>query len=52
MEYEETLKCPKCEKDIEVDSIRKHTTGKTRIYWECDDCNLSVMWRDKNDNNK
>ncbi len=47
MEHEEILKCPKCGKDMDVDSIRKHRDGKTRIYWECKDCNLSIMWRDK-----
>jgi len=42
------MNCPKCGKTLEIDSIRKHTNGRERIYWECEDCNLSIMDRGKN----
>lgn len=41
------MKCPKCEKELEVDSIRKHSDGRERTYWECKGCNISIMDRGK-----
>lgn len=41
------IKCPKCEKELDVDSVREHREGRKRIYWECKDCNLSIMDRGK-----
>jgi hypothetical protein len=46
MEIEEELDCPLCGEAIAVDSIRRHRDGGKRVYWECGDCNLSVMLRD------
>jgi hypothetical protein len=39
------LTCPKCHKELAVDSIREYTNGKKRTYWECTDCDLSIMDR-------
>jgi phage FluMu protein Com len=39
------LDCPKCKKVLEIDSIREYTNGNRRTYWECDNCNLSIMHR-------
>ena len=43
----QTINCPKCGKTLPVDSVRQHTDSRKRIYWECKDCNLSVMDRGK-----
>jgi len=45
MNEEKKINCPNCGKELEVDSVRNHKSGKKRIYWECSDCNLSIMWR-------
>ena len=41
------IKCPKCAQELDVDSVREHKDGRKRIYWECKDCNLSIMERGK-----
>ena len=41
------MKCPNCSNGVAVDSIRKHRDGRERIYWECKECNLSIMIRNK-----
>ena len=47
---EKKINCPQCRAELEVDSVRKHKDGRQRVYWECDDCNLSIMDRgDRND---
>lgn len=38
--------CPLCKKPINIDSIRNHRDGRKRVYWECKDCNLSIMHRE------
>jgi len=43
--WDEKINCPKCGKVLNVDSIREHKNGKKRIYWECKNCNLSIMYR-------
>lgn len=40
------MHCPNCGKEMTFDSERKHVNGQVRLYWECKDCNLSVMWRE------
>jgi len=45
MEETDKMKCPKCGKELDVDSVRKHKSGRKRIYWECEECDLSVMHR-------
>ena len=42
---EKTMKCPQCQELLEIDSIRKHTNGRIRTYWECTNCKLSIMHR-------
>lgn len=37
------MKCPKCGKELEIDSVRNHRNGRVRTYWECEKCNLSIM---------
>ena len=44
----EKLHCPQCGTELKIDSVRKHTDGRIRHYWECDKCNLSIMKRDVN----
>jgi len=44
---DEKIDCPKCGKEIEIDSTREFKDGGKRIYWECKDCNLSIMDRGK-----
>lgn len=39
------LPCPKCGKILPVDSVREFADGGKRIYWECGDCNVSIMDR-------
>ena len=39
------ITCPFCDVDMPVDSIREFTDGRKRIYWECKECNLSMMKR-------
>ncbi|HLD61090.1 MAG TPA: hypothetical protein VJA27_03095 [Patescibacteria group bacterium] len=39
------LPCPKCGKTLPVDSVREFTDGRKRIYWECSECNVSIMDR-------
>ena len=46
MEEERKINCPLCGKELEVDSVRTHRSGKKRVYWECNACNLSAMHRD------
>ena len=46
MEESQKINCPKCGKELDVDSVRTHTDGRKRLYWECEDCNISVMQRD------
>lgn len=41
----QNIKCPKCGQELEVDSIREHKGGRTRTYWECQDCHVSIMDR-------
>jgi len=41
----QVIRCPKCGKELEVDSIREHKNGRRRIYWECKEDNLSIMDR-------
>ncbi|HLD04449.1 MAG TPA: hypothetical protein VJG90_01905 [Candidatus Nanoarchaeia archaeon] len=41
----QTIQCPKCHKDLDIESIREHRDGRKRIYWECNDCKLSIMDR-------
>lgn len=43
----ERIKCPKCGQKLDVDSVREYKDGKKRVYWECDDCHLSIMDRGK-----
>ena len=45
MFLEEKVKCPFCNNHIKIDSVRTHRNGKKRVYWECKDCDLSVMRR-------
>lgn len=45
MKTKERLSCPRCGKKLAIDSVRKHTNGRKRLYWECTDCNLSIMER-------
>ena len=42
---DEIMNCPRCGKELEVDSIREHKDGRKRTYWECDDCGISIMDR-------
>lgn len=42
---DQIINCPRCGKELDVDSVREHKDGRIRIYWECDDCNISVMAR-------
>ena len=44
------MKCPRCGKEILVDSVRQHRDGKKRVYWECNDCKISVMDRGGSNN--
>lgn len=47
---QENINCPKCHQELEIDSIREHKDGRRRIYWECQNCNISIMERgEKND---
>lgn len=46
-EEHQNVNCPLCGKELDIDSIREHRDGKKRIYWECKDCNASVMARGK-----
>jgi len=39
------LICPKCGVTLEVDSVREYENGRKRIYWECKECDLSIMDR-------
>lgn len=48
MEEDEEMKCPKCDAEMPIDSVRQHKDGRKRLYWECKDCNLNVMWREEN----
>jgi transcription elongation factor Elf1 len=43
--WDKKMKCPKCGRLLEVDSIREHKDGHKRVYWECKDCNISIMDR-------
>ena len=43
----QSLHCPRCHQELEVDSIREFKDGTKRLYWECKDCRLSVMERGK-----
>lgn len=45
MEEQQKINCPRCGEELEVDSVRKHKDGRKRIYWECENCNLSIMDR-------
>lgn len=40
-----SLHCPKCNKELQVDSLREHTDGKKRLYWDCIQCDISIMQR-------
>jgi len=42
---EEKIKCPECDKELDVDSVREHKNGQKRVYWECQDCEISIMKR-------
>jgi len=42
---EQKINCPKCNQSLEVDSVREHKDGQKRIYWECTNCNISIMDR-------
>lgn len=42
---QQKIDCPKCSRELEVDSVRQHQDGRQRIYWECESCNLSIMDR-------
>ena len=44
----QNINCPACGKKVEVDSIRQHRDGRKRIYWECDNCHISIMYRGNN----
>lgn len=39
------IRCPRCTKELSIDSIREHKDGRKRIYWECYECHLSIMDR-------
>ena len=41
------MKCPKCNQKLDIDSVREHKDGRKRTYWECKECNLSIMDRGK-----
>ncbi|MCB9799090.1 hypothetical protein H6758_05210 [Candidatus Nomurabacteria bacterium] len=41
----EIMKCPRCHKALAVDSVREYGDGRRRIYWECQECDLSIMDR-------
>jgi len=43
-----TINCPRCGKELEVDSVREHRDGKKRVYWECGECDVSIMARNGN----
>lgn len=45
-----SLNCPFCHQGLEVDSIREHRNGQKRVYWECKDCNVSVMQKERPNN--
>lgn len=42
---QQSLTCPKCGVSLPVDSVREYSDGRKRIYWECKDCDLSIMDR-------
>ena len=39
------MRCPRCSKELPVDSVREHKDGRKRIYWECAACGISIMDR-------
>lgn len=42
---EDALQCPHCQTSLPVDSVREYRDGRKRIYWECEQCDLSIMYR-------
>ena len=45
MDEDSKMGCPKCGRELSVDSVRTHKDGKKRFYWECKECDLNVMYR-------
>lgn len=44
-DYQRKIECPMCDQKLEVESVRYHTNGRKRVYWECIQCNISIMHR-------
>ena len=42
---QETIICPFCSEETTLDSVRTHIDGTERHYWECKNCNVSIMKR-------
>lgn len=40
---EEALHCPRCQKELPVDSFAENRNGPTSITWRCNECDLTIL---------
>lgn len=44
-DFQKEINCPLCDMNLSVESVRYHTSGRQRVYWECKACSVSIMHR-------